>query len=152
MNIFILNEDAVMAAKDQCDKHVVKMPLESAQMLCTIAITHGHTAPYRMTHRHHPCTVWAGSSRQSFDWLVTHGLALCAEYKTRYGKEHKSKVVIDTVAALPLRLPTVPMPSFAQAMPEQYRQPNAVAAYRAFYRGEKARFATWKGTPPIWWV
>jgi hypothetical protein len=86
--------------------------------------------------------------------LVTHGLALCAEYKARYGKEHKSKAVIDFVAALPLRmaLPAVTMPPFAQAMPDQYRQFDTVAAYRAFYRGEKARFATWKTGTPDWWA
>jgi len=61
--------------------------------------------------------------------------------------------VIDFVDALPLRvaLPDRPMLPFAQAMPDQYRQSDTVAAYRAFYRGEKARFATWKGNTPAWW-
>lgn len=154
MNIFVLDINPTVAAVSQCDKHIVKMPLESAQMLCTVALAHGFEAPYRKTHQNHPCTVWAGSSIQSFDWLVTHGLALCAEYKARYGKEHKSKAVIDFVAALPLRmaLPAVTMPPFAQAMPDQYRQLDTVAAYRAFYRGEKARFATWKTGTPDWWA
>ena len=35
MNIFILDEDPVQAAQLQCDKHVVKMIVESAQMLST---------------------------------------------------------------------------------------------------------------------
>ena len=35
MNIFVLNKDPVLAAQEQCDKHVVKMIVESAQMLST---------------------------------------------------------------------------------------------------------------------
>ena len=35
MNIFVLDENPVIAAKMACDKHIVKMILESAQMLCT---------------------------------------------------------------------------------------------------------------------
>jgi hypothetical protein len=151
VNIFVLNQDPIIAAQDQCDKHVVKMPLESAQMLCTVAIINGLTAPYRMTHKNHPCTIWAGSTKRAFEWLVVHGLALCEEYHVRYGKEHKSKDVIEQIASLPLQLPSGEMPCFAQAMPDQYRQADPVAAYRAFYRGEKARFATWKTSVPTWW-
>ena len=35
MNIFYLDRDPVIAAQMMCDKHVVKMILESAQMLST---------------------------------------------------------------------------------------------------------------------
>ena len=35
MNIFVLDRDPVIAAQLQCDKHVVKMIVESAQMLST---------------------------------------------------------------------------------------------------------------------
>ena len=34
MNIFVLDRDPELAAKYHCDKHVVKMVLESAQMMC----------------------------------------------------------------------------------------------------------------------
>lgn len=36
MNIFYLDNDPAKAAKDLVDKHIVKMPLESAQMLSTV--------------------------------------------------------------------------------------------------------------------
>ena len=51
MNIFVLDEDPVVAATMSCDKHVVKMILETAQMLSTVAHSHGHEAPYRATHK-----------------------------------------------------------------------------------------------------
>ena len=35
MNIFYLDKNPVVAAQMSCDKHVVKMILESAQMLCS---------------------------------------------------------------------------------------------------------------------
>ena len=35
MNIFYVDRDPVKAAQMMCDKHIVKMILESAQMLCT---------------------------------------------------------------------------------------------------------------------
>ena len=37
MNIFILHSDANIAAQMASDRHSVKMILESAQMLCTVA-------------------------------------------------------------------------------------------------------------------
>ena len=55
MNIFILSEDPVDAAVAQLDKHIVKMPLETAQMLCA-AYPVG-VAPYKKTHYNHPSTV-----------------------------------------------------------------------------------------------
>lgn len=154
MNIFVLERDAVGAAVAQCDRHVVKMPLESAQMACTIAWGHGFAAPYKPTHAKHPCTVWSGSSLEAFEWLLAHGLALCAEYSLRYGREHKSEAVLRAVSSisdLKSSLPDTPMPPFAQAMPDLYRSPDAVVAYRAFYKGEKAKFATWRSAPPAWW-
>ena len=35
MNIFYIEKTPKEIAKNLCDKHIVKMPLESAQMLCT---------------------------------------------------------------------------------------------------------------------
>ena len=50
MNIFVLHKNPIEAAKMACDKHVVKMILETAQMLCTVAHAHGFEAQYRATH------------------------------------------------------------------------------------------------------
>jgi len=134
-----------------CDKHVVKMILETAQMMCTVVASYGHHPPYRPTHAKHPCTVWAGQSRANWDWLIEYGMELCAEYTKRYGKIHKSQSVIERCAMTHIDLPNIPRTPFAQAMPPQYRNECVVTAYRAYYHGEKASFATWKTKAPTWW-
>ena len=74
MNIFVLDKDPKKAATQQIDKHIVKMPLESAQMLCAALARHGREdTPYKATHKNHPCTLWAGESQGNFRWLVKHG-------------------------------------------------------------------------------
>lgn len=146
MNIFVLDANHMLAAKYQCDKHVVKMILETAQMLSTI-----NGGPYKPTHANHPCTVWARESTSNYYWLWLHGLALCAEYKARYGKRHKCHSVIRDLG-MPNNVPRGELTPFAQCMPEQYRQADPVQAYRAFYKGEKAKFAVWNYSPkPTWW-
>ena len=151
MNIFVLHEDPHIAATMACDKHVVKMILETAQMLCTAARARGGWAPYSATHKSHPCTIWAGKSKSNWEWLVQHGKALCAEYTKRYGKAHKSETIINYCGELNLQFELQEQTPFAQAMPPQYKNECPVAAYRAYYMGEKAGFATWKTQTPDWW-
>jgi len=151
MNIFVLHSDPHIAAQMACDKHVVKMILETAQMLCTAAHTMGYTAPYTPTHKKHPCTLWASESSGNWNWLLEHGAALCREYTKRYGKVHKSQRVIEYCSRLKPRCSLQKQTPFAQAMPPQYKNECAVTAYRAYYHGEKANFATWKTKTPDWW-
>lgn len=153
MNIFVLDTDPRKAASTQLDKHVVKMPLESAQMLCSALIAHGsNDTPYRKAHPKHPCTLWAAKTRSNFDWLVQHGTALCEEYTSRYGKRHKSQDVIEWCAERASMIPPGDLTPFAQAMPEQYKNPNPVIAYQQYYMGEKRNIATWKQNRPSWFV
>ena len=153
MNIFIVDKDPVISAQSLLDKHVVKMPLESAQLLCS-AFPEG-TAPYKRTHVNHPCSIWVRTSRYNFEWLVLHGLELCNEYTRRYGKVHASRRVIewalDNVDLLAFT--ATELTPFVQAMPEIYRSHCAVEADRAYYLGAKKEFATWKSPakPPHWW-
>ena len=49
MNIFVLDEDPVISAQQACDKHVVKMILESAQMIKCSIFPQGE-APYNTIH------------------------------------------------------------------------------------------------------
>ena len=65
MNIFVLDNDPFKAAEYQCDKHVVKMVLETAQLLCSAH----ETAPYKRTHYNHPCAIWTRSSLSNYMWL-----------------------------------------------------------------------------------
>lgn len=154
MNIFVLHRDPVKAAQAQCDAHVVKMPTEAAQILSTVARSRLVGVGYKPTHEYHPCTIWAGESFSNFEWLLAHGLALCTEYTYRYGKSHETRLVLNELFAArgALAMINPGLTPFAQAMPEQYQGPNAVKAYRAFYKGEKG-FAKWAKmrSPPAWW-
>jgi hypothetical protein len=153
MNIFILHPEPIMAARMQCDKHLIKMILETAQLLC--AVYPPGMAPYKRTHYNHPCARWTRECEANFRWLLTHGHGLCDEYTRRYGKRHKSEYVFEWVREHVPELPQLPLTPFAQAMPDQYKNPDdPVAAYRAYYKGEKARFATWKAPAqaPSWFT
>ena len=152
MNIFVLDEDPKVAAEMACDKHVVRMIMETAQMLCTVARSLGRDdAPYKSTHARHPCTVWAGETLSNWQWLVTHGKALCAEYTKRYGKVHKSEAVIDWCINSKSFPKAGPLTPFAQAMPERYKNADPVQAYRHYYVAEKSRFAKWNYSDTPWW-
>ena len=154
MNIFILDPDPAIAAVSQCDKHIVKMPLETAQMLCTALSGYVEETRYRPTHRNHPCTLWAGQSRANFMWLVQHGYALSSEYTRRYGRRHKSEDVIDWAHGHRHLIPIAGgQTDFVQAMPDEYRGDCAISAYRAYYIGEKSSIAAWKisSATPDWW-
>lgn len=146
MNIFILDSDPVKAAQYLCDKHIVKMCLETAQILSTI-----NGGPYKPTHANHPCTIWARESTGNYRWLVKHGLAIADEYTFRYGKEHKSaEVIFGTSGFIPNH--NYDLTPFAQAMPEEYRNEDAVKAYRDYYMS-KRDFCDWtKRDYPEWFL
>jgi hypothetical protein len=155
MNIFVLDENPKTAAWMQCDRHSVKMVLETAQMLCTVLHSLGCSVPYRPTHGSHPCTKWVASSQEAFNWTVCHGLALCETYTARYGKIHASEKIIIESKKHYLMLPNISIRPFVQCMPEQYQVPtDPVLAYRKFYVGEKASFARWSppASTPDWFT
>lgn len=153
MNIFILDEDIEQCARYHCDQHVVKMILESVQMLCTALNKKGFTTPYRSTHIKHPCVLWVEDSYDNFCWLRDLALALNAEYRYRFarGSDHKSIAVLDDIA--PIVYESRGLTAFAQAMPDEYKVPgDAVAAYRRFYIGEKLKFAKWTRRAVPGWI
>jgi hypothetical protein len=154
VNIFILDSDIKTCARYHADQHVIKMILESAQMLCTVININGGRAPYKTTHMKHPCTLWAGRSLSNWRWLRRLALALNQEYRYRFRavSDHASASVIRELPPPPII--DVGRTEFAQAMPERYKVPgDAVQAYRHFYIGEKARFAKWtRRRPPGWFI
>ena len=127
------------------------MILESAQMLSAVVRLNGHDIGYKLTHKNHPCTIWARESLSNYNWLVRLTRLLNYEYRYRYDKDinHKS---YDLVKTLPIPdLPDIGLTPFAQAMPEQYKNKNAVKAYRDYYINEKSSFLTWtKRKKPKW--
>ena len=148
----MLDRDIRKCARHHADQHVVKMILESAQMLCSVLWQHGIEAPYKRTHVKHPCTLWAGESLGNWRWLHRLALALNDEYRYRFNKsvDHNSAVV---VRGLPQpHLKDIGLTEFVQAMPDQYKIPgDPVSAYRRFYVEDKSRFATWtRRRAPRW--
>lgn len=89
MNIFATSECPFESAVFLDNKRVVKMILESAQMLSNAMHHYGLAGPYKITHANHPCSVWVRTSRGNFIWLLDHFFGLCKEYTYRYGKTHK---------------------------------------------------------------
>ena len=154
MNIFVLDTCPTVAAQMQCDKHVVKMPLECAQMLSTVHRAYGSddVALYKATHKHHPCTLWAAQSTANYYWLYDHFKALAYEYTHRYFKTHLSwSKLRDVVAYHPALMRDNEPTPFAQAMPDEYKHDDAVTAYRAYYVNEKAKILTYsRRDKPSW--
>lgn len=153
MNIFILDLNTERAAQYHCDKHVVKMVLETAQILC--AVFPKGEAPYKRTHYNHPCTIWARESKANYLWLIEFGKSLAKEYEFRYNRIHKSLAVIKWCEnnINSLSLPCTDMTEPAQAMPEDYQHMDVVHAYRTYYLHDKAKIATWNKarSAPYWW-
>lgn len=89
MNIFVSFSDPTLSAKYLDDKRVIKMILESAQLLSTAITVHGGKGPYKVTHKNHPCSIWCRETKANYDWLYEHFIALSQEYFDRYGKVHK---------------------------------------------------------------
>lgn len=136
-----------------CDKHLIKMILESAQLLC--GPYEPGEAPYKRTHYNHPCSKWIRESKDNYLWLYRHAVAMCSEYYKYYKKTHKCNWIIFwcTENMEKLNLPEIGLTPFVQAMPEEYKQSDCVQAYRNYYIGEKASFAKWsRGRKiPDWW-
>jgi len=136
------------------DKHVVKMVLETAQILSTVHAAHGSDLPglYRPTHAAHPCVRWAGACRAHYAWAARLGLALAAEYTYRYEKRHACTDLLERLATnFPSSMPRAPWVDPPQCMPEEYRDSDAVSGYRRYYAGAKVAAATWKkrSTPSL---
>jgi len=178
MNIFALSSSPIDSAQMMCDKHVVKMIIETAQLLSTAhRVLDGSSyidktgkrsikrwdhffdlkfpdrPLYKATHINHPSAIWARQTNNNYNWLFCHFEALCKEYTHRYKKIHATeKKLLDILRGLPHNIPTGALMPIPQAMPDQYKQASTIEAYRAYYKGEKAKFAKWTNREiPYWW-
>ena len=141
MNIFVTDPDPVASAQVLPDKHVVKMPLETCQMLSIVASASwghgfGHLpkkktgtwyATAKGAFRNHPCTIWA---QNNYTWLLEHGLALCAEYTHRYGKEHSCQLTLEYADIIFPK--SSPPTSFVRAMPDEYKHDTSIDTFTAY--------------------
>lgn len=146
MNIFFLSRSPRLAAKMHCDKHVVKMIIETAQMLYSAhwVLNPEGTPPtaYKLAHKNHPCSIWVRASLANYLWLASLGIWLCREYQYRYGEQkvHKTEAHIawlfqNPPASIPISELTEP----ALAMPDEYKQEDPILAYETFYRESKLK-------------
>src|SRR6185503_1547555 len=97
MNLFILDLDPIKAAQSSVDTHTIKIILEGAQLLCNVFHLQDISAPYKLAFPNHPLTKWVKESRANFEWTLSYGRALCAEYTVRYHKTHKTTQVFDWI-------------------------------------------------------
>jgi len=159
MNIFYLDKDPKIAAQMHCDKHVVKMILESAQMLSTAhRVLDGdeyadEKGLYKMAHKNHPCSIWVRSSDNNYRWMWDFYDNLLKEYTFRYDKHHASERMIAALWIYPCNIPIGDFTSLPQCMPNYCKSDDTVEAYRTYYILEKSNFATWKRRDkPEWYV
>ena len=147
MNIFYLDKCPYKAAELQYNKHVVKMILESAQMLCT---AHHHynmftDVPYKKAHYNHPSTIWCRQNRKNYRWLYNHMIGLGEEYRARYGKTHLSITKCKgPLFTYPLDIPQGKFEQPPQCMPDEYKDKCSVQAYWNYYIGEKHKVVNLK--------
>lgn len=179
MNLFILSLKWAECAEYMFDKHVSKMILEAVQMLCTAKYlldilpeieenTNQENEEkkeeydmqlYKPTHKNHPVSIWIRESQENYIWALNMVDAMHTEWKYRYGhpaeKMHKSyelAVYLSYVIPSEDKFPKKGLTPFAQAMPDEYKNEDAVLAYRAYYQSSmKQGFATWKNRDVPYW-
>ena len=166
MNIFYLSSCPQEAAESHNDKHCVKMILEYAQMLSTAHRELDDDVPdilYKSTHKNHPSTIWARSSKQHYDWLFRLFRQLSAEYTLRYskggdwGRDLKVHKTWEKLGKLLKKAPKNIKDSGwvdpPQCMPDYCKKPDTIDAYRNYYILEKSKFAKWNYTSvPDWYM
>lgn len=161
MNIFFLDKDPITSAEAMTNKHVVKMILESAQMLSTahrmldgeltVVVKNNRSRKYwyhpqyddilyQATHYNHPSNVWIRESVYNYAWLYIHFCALCNEYRSRYGKTHSTETKLrDLLQTPPQNIPNVPPTPVKVAITDLqwHVDDNPIQSYRNYYIGEK---------------
>ena len=142
MNIFAIegNEetgeiDWEKSAQSQDNLRVVKMILESCQIMSTVINEQGLKAPYRSFNPKHPSCLWAAESASNYMNLALHCQAMIDEYQHRFGKVHKCEAVLHTLVEMcdPDLFPALESTPLRLAMPDEFRSDNPVVSYRKFY-------------------
>ena len=175
MNIFYLHEDPIQNAKWHIDKHIVKMPIEYAQLMSTAhrlldgEMYLGKTAIgrnikrwklhderedilYKASHINHPSAIWVRESIENYFEMYKLYMAVLAEFTNRYGKIHGSSKPSIALIRPPSNIPMVKGTQLPQCMPEICKvKNNPILAYRNYYIVEKNSFASWKNREiPEW--
>lgn len=150
MNIFYLDADPAACARSHADRHVVKMAVETTQILCSAYYFTGESlrSPYKLTHANHPCCVWARASLSNWLWLKSLGLELCREYTYRYGRVHRCEAILNSL--VPPALEDIGFTPPKSVMDEEFIVgDDPIENYRSYYRHGKRHLLCWRrrGTP-----
>ena len=175
MNIFYVDHNPVTAAQSLVDSHVVKMILESAQLLSTAhrvldgveyigTSASGRKAKrwrlpdvrenfmYSATHINHPSAVWCRQSNDNYMWLFAHFMGLLNEYTYRYEKNHKCESLAQFLGKMPTNITVKPFTDPTPAMPEEYICQTSLESYRTYYRLAKVHLHKWKNRQRPEWM
>ena len=168
MNIFYLHKEPEVSAQLHCDKHVVKMIIEYAQMLSTAhRMVDGEqyyglskngrriarwrhpnsnleNVLYKASHINHPSAVWVRENAIQYQYMYDLFVALCDEYTYRYGKVHMTDSKLrDVLNNIPDKMPLGDWREPPQAMPDDVKSESSLDAYHKYYREYKKSFAKW---------
>lgn len=178
MNIFYVHTDPRAAAESLVDRHVIKMILETAQLLSTAhRILDGteyvgqsasgrkakrwrlpddrETILYSATHINHPSSVWCRQSKANYNWLYEHFIGLLEEYTYRYGKTHKcaNPNFVAALSQFPKNMPIGNLTPPTPAMGEEYLCSTSLESYRNYYTHGKKHLHKWTKRPmPEWMI
>jgi len=156
MNVFACDPNPKEAAIQLADRHVIKMTLETAQILSTVVHAYGLDTHYlyKPTHRNHPIVTACVLDSHYLSWVAQHGLALANEYLCRFDKHHASSVVLDRAIARlkPLKY-DYSLIVFPLAMPVEFKCEDPHLSYRNYLRSKYLEWNNPKWTranPPAW--
>jgi hypothetical protein len=176
INIFAVDNDPVQSAMWMVDRHVVKMVLETAQLLSTAhRLLDGEQyidktktgrnvkrwrlpdereqVLYSATHVSHPSAVWCRETNNNYNWLYCHFVGLLHEYTYRYGKIHKCEDMVVALMRPPLNIPVGYLTQVTPAMPDEYKMPgDSVESYRNYYRAGKKHLHKYTKRPAPFWL
>ena len=160
MNIFYLNKSPIVSAQNMVDKHVVKMILETAQLLCTAhrilddIPNDKNPLLYKATHKNHPSAIWARASLRQYEWLYNHLIALGEEYTYRYGKTHITITKLGKLLKIPPEnIPDVGFDPPPCCMDDEYKiSKDVVDNYRNYYKNGKSHLHSWKVRSAPEWI
>lgn len=167
MNLFYLHKDPEISATLHCDKHVVKMIIEYAQMLSTahrmldgkqytdassgrriqrwrLDNSNMDGVLYKASHINHPSTRWVRENAIQYQYAYDMFTNLCDEYTHRYGKVHATDMKLrELLNELPKNITLGQWSEPPQCMPDDVKMESALDAYHKYYAVYKKEFARW---------
>lgn len=138
MNIFYLHNDPKQCAIWMNNDHVIKMILETAQLLSTAhVVLDDSQVAYKKTHENHPSAVWARESSANYEWLYQHFIALMDEHQYRFpaSQRHAASRFTEALAVVPSNIKEAPRTPIRPAMPDSFKSlySDPIEAYRMYY-------------------